>query len=55
MRGTYSNDVVIDILPPSQNKCLNFVQTLVQSCTTTKVDTYFGTEVTKEKNNPCSP
>ena len=32
----------------SKNKCLNFVQTLVQSCTTTKVDTYFGTETAKE-------
>ena len=31
------------VLPPFQNKCLNFMQTLVQSCTTTKVDTYFGT------------
>ena len=37
------------VLPPFQNKCLNFVQTLVQSCTTTKVDTYFGTEAAKEK------
>ena len=43
------------VLPPFQNKCLNFVQTLVQSCTTTKVDTYFGTEATEEKNDPCSP
>ena len=25
------------------------MQTLVQSCTTTKVDTYFGTETAKEK------
>ena len=25
------------------------MQTLVQSCTTTKVDTYFGTEAAKEK------
>ena len=25
------------------------MQTLVQSCTTTKVDTYFGTRVAKEK------
>ena len=25
------------VLPPFQNKCLNFVQTLVQSCTTTKL------------------
>ena len=31
------------------------MQTLVQSCTTTKVDTYFGTEAAKEKNDPCSP
>ena len=37
------------VLPSLQNKCLNFVQTLVQSCTTTKVDTYFGTEIAKEK------
>ena len=37
------------VLPPFQNKFLNFVQTLVQSCTTTKVDTYFGTEAAKEK------
>jgi 16S rRNA G966 N2-methylase RsmD len=37
------------VLPPFQNKCLNFVQTLVQSCSTTKVDTYFGTEAAKEK------
>ena len=37
------------VLPPFQNKCLKFVQTLVQSCTTTKVDTYFGTEAAKEK------
>ena len=37
------------VLPPFQNKCLNFMQTLVQSCTTTKVDTYFGTEAAKEK------
>ena len=43
------------VLPLFQNKCLNFVQTLVQSCTTTKVDTYFGTEAAKEKNDPCSP
>ena len=43
------------VLPPFQNKCLNFVQTLVQSCTTTKVDTYFGTEAAKEKNDTCSP
>ena len=43
------------VLPPFQNKCLNFMQTLVQSCTTTKVDTYFGMETTKEKNDPCSP
>ena len=42
------------VLPPFQNKCLNFVQTLVQSCTTTKVDTYFGIEVAKEKNDPCT-
>ena len=39
----------IYVLPPFQNQCLNFVQTLVQSCTTTKVDTYFGTEAAKEK------
>ena len=39
----------------SKNKCLNFMQTLVQSCTTTKIDTYFGTEAAKEKNDPCSP
>ena len=25
------------------------MQTLVQSCTTTKVDTYFGTDAAKEK------
>ena len=25
------------------------MQTLVESCTTTKVDTYFGTETAKEK------
>ena len=31
------------------------MQTLVQSCTTTKADTYFGTETAKEKNDPCSP
>ena len=31
------------------------MQTLVQSCTTTKVDTYFGTEAAKEKNDPCNP
>ena len=31
------------------------MQTLVQSCTTTKVDNYFGTEEAKEKNDPCSP
>ena len=37
------------VLPLFQNKFLNFVQTLVQSCTTTKVDTYFGTEAAKEK------
>ena len=37
------------VLPPFQNKCLNFMHTLVQSCTTTKVDTYFGTETAKEK------
>ena len=37
------------VLPSFQNKCLNFMQTLVQSCTTTKVDTYFGTEAAKEK------
>ena len=37
------------VLPPFQNRFLNFVQTLVQSCTTTKVDTYFGTEAAKEK------
>ena len=37
------------VLPPFQNTCLNFMQTLVQNCTTTKVDTYFGTETTKEK------
>ena len=37
------------VLPPFQNKCLNFVQTLVQNCTTTKVDTYFGTGAAKEK------
>ena len=43
------------VLPPFQHKCLNFMQTLVQSCTTTKVDTYFGTEIAKEKKQPCSP
>ena len=37
------------VLPPFQNNCLNFVQTLVKSCTTTKVNTYFGTEAAKEK------
>ena len=43
------------VLPLFQNKCLNFMQTLVQSCTTTKVDTYFGTEIPKDKSDPCSP
>ena len=43
------------VLPPFQNKCLNFVQTLVQSCTTTKVDTYFGTETAKEKTIHVAP
>ena len=37
------------VLPPFQNKCLNFMQTLAQSYTTTKVDTYFWTETAKEK------
>ena len=31
------------------------MQTLVQSSTSTKVDTYFGTETAKEKNDPRSP
>ena len=43
------------VLPPFQNKCLNFVQTLVESCTTTKVDTYFGIETAKEKNDHAVP
>ena len=51
-RLTYHSQYV---LPLFQNKCLNFMQTLVQSCTTIKVDTYFGTEAAKEKNDPCSP